>query len=367
MLRTLLVSRLLLAILALLLTAAPRGDACSALWLRLTGRPFMVRNYDWHIGNALVIINQSGIAKRALSFDNPAGWTSKYGSVTVNQYGRELPCDGINEAGLAIAILWLDESQYPPADERPSVNTAQWVQYQLDTARSVADVIASDSNLRITPFGGAKVHYFVTDASGDCAVVEFLGGQLVARRNDDLPHKLITNSTCAESVGHLGQYRGFGGSRSIPTDTQSLSRYVRLASIASAGTQPDQQPLHLAALEMVQRVRQPTTQWQIAYDLEAKKMFFRTANHPPVREIDLAECPFDSGRPAMVLDIEAPLAGNVVSDFREYTREANRRLVESSVAATEFTRNLPAAVIRMAIDYPDVGCSPAAAPAVIGR
>ncbi len=326
----------------------------------------MVRNYDWHLGHALVMQNQPGLAKRALSFDNPAEWTSKYGSITVNQYGRELPCDGINEAGLAIAVLWLDASEYPASDERPSVNTAQWVQYQLDTAETVAEVIASDDAIRITPYGGAKIHYFVADATGDCAVVEFLDGRMVVHRGTSLQQPLITNNCCATSLLELLQYNGFGGKREIPTDHSSLSRYVRLAASASVTIPVDKQA-HLAALETIHQVRQPTTRWQVAYDLEAKQMYFRTRGHSPVREIALAKCLFHPSRPAMVLDIEAPLEGDIVAEFREYTREANKRLVERSVAATDFTRKLPAALIQMAIVYPEVSCHPVLSPAAIGQ
>jgi penicillin V acylase-like amidase (Ntn superfamily) len=358
------VARLLLV--ATIASAAPTAEACSALTLQIAGSAIMVRNYDWHIGHALVMMNQPGIAKRALSFDNPAEWTSKYGSVTVNQYGRELPCDGINEAGLAIAILWLEESEYPPSDERPSVNTAQWVQYQLDTAETVADVIASDEIIRITPYGGAKVHYFVTDAAGDCAVIEFLDGQLVAHCGTALPHKLITNSTCTESCNYLTEHQGFGGERSIPGDSESLSRYVRLASLAASVDSTGKAP-HMVALDTIQQASQRTTRWQIAYDVEAKTMYFRTENHAPVRIVNLAKCDFDPAHPVMVLDLEASLDGDVVSEFREYTRDANKRLIERSTAATEFTRNLPASLIQIAIDYPDIFCHPVASPAVLRR
>lgn len=356
----------LIVAVALVLPVAPRADACSAILLQLAGRPMMARNYDWHIGNALVMTNQPGISKRALSFDNPAEWVSKYGSVTVNQYGRELPCDGINQSGLAIAILWLSESEYPATDERPSVSTAQWVQYQLDTAATVDEVIASDNEIRITPYGGAKVHYFVCDSTGDCAVIEFLDGRMVARRGQDLPQPQITNNTCELSCKHLGGFEGFGGNQQIPSDGASLSRFVRLAAAATESPADVGNP-HQAALETIHKVRQHSTQWQIAYDLENKTMVFRTRENPKLRRIDLAHCNFGSDKPIQVLDIKAPIEGDVVGEFRDYTREANRRLIERSMAATHFTRDLPASLVRMVIDYPDVACRPVSSPVEVGR
>jgi penicillin V acylase-like amidase (Ntn superfamily) len=43
---------------------------------------------------------------------NPAKWVSRYGSVTFNQYGCENPTGGMNEAGLVVEQMWLDESAY---------------------------------------------------------------------------------------------------------------------------------------------------------------------------------------------------------------------------------------------------------------
>jgi penicillin V acylase-like amidase (Ntn superfamily) len=351
---------LVILLLTCTVAAAPMQTllACSAALLHIAERPVMVRNYDWHIGNALLMMNQPGIAKRALAFDNPAEWTSKYGSISINQYGRELPVDGINEQGLAIAVLWLDETEYPATDERPSVSPAQWVQYQLDTAKTVEEVLASDNLIRINPYGNAKVHYFVSDATGDCAVIDFLDGRMVAHRGDKLQFRQITNNTCSESQGCMIGFEGFGGGEAIPADTKSLSRYARLAAVATK-IEATNKPLHRVGFDTIHQVRQRSTQWQLVYDLEAKKMFFRTMNNPKIRELELAKCKFDADKPTMILDIEAPLEGDVVSHFREYSRDANKELVEKSVAGTKFAQSFPPAVVQMVINYPDHACVPA--------
>lgn len=331
--------------------------------MQFDDRPFMVRNYDWHLGHAMVMINQPGIVKPALSFDNPAQWTSKYGSVTVNQYGRELPCDGINQAGLAIAVLWLEETQYPKPDKRPSVSVAQWVQYQLDTASFVAEVIESDASIRISTIGGAKVHYFVCDAKGDCAVIEFLSGRMVVHRDRDLRYRQITNHSVVASQQHLASFRGFGGDHAIPASGDSLSRYVRLASVATQANLSSAQP-HAEALDTIHQVRQGSTRWQIAYDLEKRKLYFRTREHQPVRNVSLDECEFDPVNVVKVLDLQSPLAGNVIDEFRPYSRRANRSLVERSLKDSQFVKGLPLGIVEIAIAYPDFACRPAAPAAV---
>ncbi len=102
----------------------------------------------------LVFINKRGVLKTANAagrddFKRPAKWISKYGSISFNQHGRELPLGGMNEAGLVVESLVLKETNYPAPDSRPSISILQWVQYQLDTNSTIQEVIESSSQLRI--------------------------------------------------------------------------------------------------------------------------------------------------------------------------------------------------------------------------
>ena len=56
-------------------------------------------------------------------------WTSKYGSATFNQYGREFPMGGMNEAGLVVESMMLFETEYPLPDTRSGIDPTQWIQY----------------------------------------------------------------------------------------------------------------------------------------------------------------------------------------------------------------------------------------------
>lgn len=333
--------------------------ACSAALLMAGDTPVVARNYDWHLGHALAMVNQPGIEKLALTLETPARWTSKYGSVTINQYGRELPQDGMNEAGLAIVVLWLDETEYPKPDGRPTVTAAQWVQYQLDTAATVNDVVDSDEKIRITPLGGARVHYFVADAKGNSAVIEFLEGEMVAHYGDALKHALITNDTCTASHATLARHLRSSRQARVPTGGGSLDRYVRLASAVQAFAPTDQSPT-AAAFAAIDTVRNPQrTRWQSVCDLKNKQFCFRTLGNESVRTVDLTKIDFAATNPAQVLEIQAPLAGDITSKFRDYRSADNRELIQRSFSATGFARSLPAALIEQVILYPEVSCRPA--------
>jgi penicillin V acylase-like amidase (Ntn superfamily) len=349
----------LLSLMCLLVFAARSTQACSAVLLRCNDQLIAGRNYDWHMGQGMVMVNQRNIAKQALSFDNPAKWVSKYGSVTFNQYGRELPCDGMNEKGLVVTMLWLNETEYPESDSRPSVTMAQWTQYQLDTAASVEEVIASEKGIRITPFGGVKIHYFVADATGDSATIEFLEGKMVVHRGSDMAVPAITNSTYQSSAEFLTRHAGFGGELPTPQSLSSLDRFARLCT-HSCNFEPADGQLALAGLSVMDTVaKKASTQWQIAYDITSRKLYFRTMSHRPVREIDLDRFSYDCSGPVLVLDMDAKLEGDVTRKFEPYTAAHNKQLVDKAMDDAQRIVDLPTAIRDMVVNYPDFYCKPA--------
>ena len=113
------------------------GFACTTFSLHQNGQIVFGKNYDWHLGRGLVIVNKRGVSKTAMPGlqDDPgeyAKWTSKYGSLTFNQYGREMPMGGMNEAGLVVELMSLSETQYPQPDARHAIKDLQWIQYAFN-------------------------------------------------------------------------------------------------------------------------------------------------------------------------------------------------------------------------------------------
>src|SRR5439155_4033925 len=183
------------------------------LWLLCTtfllsrGNDVVVgKSYDWNMSQGFVMVNPRGVKKQALPMTpNPARWMSKHASVTFNQYGRELPNGGMNDAGLVVEVMWLDSSTYPPPDARPSVTELQWIQYQLDNFAAVKEMIDAADEVRVARIHG-KVHYLACDKSGDCAAFELLGGKLSVSH----PARVLTNDTYADSLAYRGEPKGRG-------------------------------------------------------------------------------------------------------------------------------------------------------------
>ena len=74
--------------------------------------------------------------------DNPARWTSKYGSIVTTVYGIGT-ADGFNERGLGVHMLYLKATDFGPRDPaKPGVHAGLWSQFLLDNAATVKESLA---------------------------------------------------------------------------------------------------------------------------------------------------------------------------------------------------------------------------------
>jgi choloylglycine hydrolase len=283
------------------------------------------KNYDWHFDDGLVLVNKRGMAKTAAPTSDgpPARWTSRYGCVTFNQFGREFPNGGLNEAGLALELMWLDETLYPAPDQRPALGALEWIQYQLDNYATVDEVVKNASRLRVTSEG--KVHFLTCDKGGSCATVEFLDGKPVVHAGASLPAPALANHTYDESLRFLKANR----SQAL-TGHGSLQRFARAASRAEAfGSRGDRDPVGYAFATLDDVAQGDYTQWSIVYDLRAGRVHWRTRQNRAVRSVALSSFDLSCAAPVKVLDIQTG-SGDVARRFADYTPDANRKLVASS-------------------------------------
>jgi len=322
------------------------AGACTVMQMKIGGRWIVARNHDWVSGGGLVIVNPRGISKQAISPNNPLRWTSLYGSVSMNQFGREIPFAGMNEKGLTVDLLQLRETQFPAAtDERPSVNAIQWVQYQLDCAATVDEVIASLDKVRPQPFIEVleKVHYFVTDPSGDVAVIEYLDGEAVVQ-HDPQSACVLANSTWEESLRAFQMSEPQGNSQIRVARARQL---VSEAAELDAGTSSIDH-----ALDALFRVRQPpTTQWSLVYQPARKRITIRTRKNEKRRWIDLDDVSLKEGSPVVCVDINAPHSGNLAEHLRPLQTEDNRRIVNDAFDAIVPPSFVRAVVKELVVQY----------------
>ncbi len=329
------------------------STACSTFFIYQDSHAVFGKNYDWDIGSGLVIVNKRGVNKIALANNNPAQWKSKWGSVTFNQYGSEFPMGGMNEAGLAIEVLWLNGSVYPSQDSRFEIDNMQWVQYQLDNSSTVNEVIASDTLLRVAPLSGASVHYFICDRTGNCASIEFLNGKIEVCSGKKMTGKALTNSTYAESIKYLKKYEGFGGKLIVPEGGSSLERFVLASDMVNKYNQKDSKDVVSYGFSILSNVAMGDyTKWSIIYDIKNLRIHFKTLKNKKIRDIKLSSIDFSCDKPIRVLDINTKSKGNVNSKMIDYTHNINKELIKTTFSKTDFLANIPEELLEKVIQYP---------------
>ena len=172
---------------------------------------------------------------------NPLEWTSKYGSVVASAYDI-CSTDGMNEKGLVANLLWLAESEYPQWDgKKPGLSIAAWVQYILDNFATVDEAVSyvEKGTFEVVsdmmPDGTrmATLHLSISDADGDNAIFEYIGGEL--KIHHDKSYQVMTNSPVFDQQLALNDYwKNIGGTTFLPGTNRAADRFVRASFYINA-------------------------------------------------------------------------------------------------------------------------------------
>lgn len=291
------------------------------------------RNYDWITGAGMVCSNLRGLQKTSMKTSDGAtiSWVSAYGSITFNQYGKEFPTGGMNEKGLVVELMWLDETKYPEADGRPAIGVLQWIQYQLDCCATIDEIIATDSKLRITSKDGAPLHYLVADANGNVATIEFLEGKMVVHKGKDLPFPVLTNNTYDQSV------KKTNGSNDKYYADNSIDRFANACSMVkqfqSTGIN---EPVVDYGFKILDRVAQPNwTKWSIVYDITNKKIYFKTAAFTDVKNFSFSTFDLSCTSTSKTFNMNQPAKDNVDSKFKTFTVDEAKPILETAIRESQ--------------------------------
>lgn len=341
---------------------------CTAFVMK-NGKSLLVgHNYDYYFGHGMIMVNPRGLAKTAITVSGSAkaAWTAKYGSVTFNQYGREMPSSGMNERGLTIAMLAHPDGEYPEPDERPVLNELQWIQYQLDVCGTVQEVLEQLDRVRIEK-AMLVLHYLAVDPTGDAAVIEFYGNDARIVRGEQA--MVVTNSGMEASLHHAERLQDTPVSE-LAGRLDSLNRFATVcrlteeAYLASGGKPLDAQD----AFAVLQRVSiSPSTvadwvwegkdvpvtltQWRVVFDVERRIIHYQTAGSPHTCHFALDRFSFAADEPALCLDLDAGLTGDTGGHFKPYAREDNERIIRLSFAPV--AKRFPPSLLEALAIYPE--------------
>jgi penicillin V acylase-like amidase (Ntn superfamily) len=248
------------ALAAVAALAAPDADACTrAVYLGKEGQVVTGRTMDWMED----METNLWVFPRGMKRDGGAGkgslvWTSKYGSVVASVYEGGT-ADGMNEKGFVANMQYLVESEYPAADQRPTVCISAWTQYLLDNFATVEEAVAElkKETFRMVPAeapNGQKgtVHVSISDPTGDSAIFQYVKGKLVIHHGKQ--YQVMTNSPTFDKQLAIQEYwKDFDGAVSLPGTVRAADRFVRASYYINACQQSADAREAVAAVSSVMR------------------------------------------------------------------------------------------------------------------
>ncbi len=298
------------------------------------------RSMDWKEDTRTNLwIFPRGMKRNGEIGKNPLEWTSKYGSVVASAYDI-CSTDGMNEKGLVANLLWLAESEYPQWDgKKPGLSIAAWVQYILDNFATVDEAVSyvEKGTFEVVsdmmPDGTRKatLHLSISDADGDNAIFEYIGGEL--KIHHDKSYQVMTNSPVFDQQLALNDYwKNIGGTTFLPGTNRAADRFVRASFYINAIPKvADTRTAVASVFSVIRNTSVPlgittpnepnisSTRWRTVSDQKNKVYFFESTIQPNVFWVNLQDVDFSEKAPVKMLDLVSgkTYAGNTAEQFVE--------------------------------------------------
>lgn len=178
----------------------------------------------------------------------------------------------------------------------------------------------------------ATLHLSISDATGDSAIVEYIGGKQVIHHGRQ--YQVMTNSPIFEEQLALNAYwKEIGGVVFLPGTNRSADRFARASFYVDAIPKSEDPVQALASVFSVIRnvsvalgITTPeepnisSTRWRTVADHKRKLYFFESALTPNTFWVDLNKVDFSAAARVMKLDLGKDqrnvFAGEVLKDFK---------------------------------------------------
>ncbi len=239
---------------------------CSAFAARNEkGEALYGRNFDFEYTPAMLLKTKPKDGYASISMVNLsfAGYTQKNLpepqrlSSFLTLAAPYLPFDGMNEKGLAVALLAVNRTQGPDDPKHVTLNTTTAIRLLLDKAATVpqAEALLKQYNLYFS--AGIQCHYLIEDASGASVVAEYW----------DHGVQFVKSPVNYQAVTNFIQYKGLNiGEDGSQNDTGNefkrydviMNRLKKSSGVIGAND----------AMSLLKSVSQKQTQWSVVYNLK---------------------------------------------------------------------------------------------------
>ncbi len=321
-----------------------KGHNCSTFMLKTENAIYVGHNLDedpdLHV-TGMVCINKRGITREGITWyeliaDPPdfekvlipfkekaepkIRWTAKYGSITFNSEGLDFPDGGINEKGLSVFEMSMGETRHSVDPSKPTLFITLWIQYQLDNYTTVDEVA---ENIRNINQQGWAWHYFVSDKTGDYAIIEYLNGEVVIHKGEDAPYSVLCNTAYRKELARVNDYDGFWGE--FLSLLSSTPRFVRASKMITEYAPEKDDPPKEYAFEILDEIKiSGWNKWGILVDVSNRIVYYYTNKNRQLKYFAIDKCDFTAGTPTKMLNMHlTDISGDVSSRFEDYSYDLN--------------------------------------------
>ena len=322
-----------------LLAAQPALACTRAVYHGENGLVITGRSMDWRDPiDASLWVMPRGLAHDGGAGANSVQWTSRFGSVVTSSFGFST-VDGMNEKGLVANMLWLAGTKYADPDTATRLlSVSAWVQYFLDNFASVEEAVSAMQREPVTVVAAnipgtdrfATLHLSISDAQGDSAIFEYIGGKLEIHHGRQ--YQVMTNDpTYDEQLAIEKYWESIGGTTFLPGANRAADRFARAHFYINAIPKTaDPELADAQVLSVMNNVSVPmgittpgqpnisSTRWRTLANQTSLRYYFDDVRTPNAFWVDLKEVDFKQGAPVQRLRLEAHeiYAGNALKNFK---------------------------------------------------
>lgn len=219
---------------------------CSSFLAQTPDGDFIAgRNYDYaEAGELALYTNPSdGFASIGMTEFGALGLNGELGiepdsllGKTVMMFAPYATMDGVNEKGVMVSILQLTPGATHPRTEKPDITITVAIRLILDRAESVDHAIELLQQYDVHGEGEYAHHLFISDSSGNAAVVEWPGSQMkVVKDQPAVTNFFLSNRSKVFYCGSCDRYDKIVDWLSHHSTTTSEQAMDVLKSVSQSG------------------------------------------------------------------------------------------------------------------------------------
>ncbi len=196
----------------------PGSFACSAFNTRNgSGEPIMGRNFDYKESDCFVLWTHPEKGYRSISTGTLNFMLYGVKHIRLEKAKRPLrllsapfvPMDGMNEKGLAIAVLEIKAKPTKQKTGKTPILTPIAIRAALDKCATVSEAVELFSQYDMHDLIGVNYHYFISDRSGASVVIEYVNNEMRVIPQTVEGEKLVLTNHFLSKDGDNARGRGF--------------------------------------------------------------------------------------------------------------------------------------------------------------